>query len=198
MGQAADRAAELLGPLVTRDETGLVADLAAALVAGDEEMTLLLDRLGVAAYLAPAVAPGRWLPWLAGVAGARIAAGMSEAQQRAEVEMPTGWRRGRPATILAAVAPFLAPPRRVQLRERFNPESPGDAADHALLQVQASDVLPGMAAALTAAFHAALPVDVTGHVVITDQRIYADLPEVGDGEYDDIKDLGTYDDVLNP
>lgn len=77
------------------------------------------DLPGWAALLDPDLTPVWALPWLAQLVGVRLTVGASEAVQRAEVTTAAGWRRGRPASIVAAVQATLTGTKDVRIVERW-------------------------------------------------------------------------------
>lgn len=115
------RAYELAGPLHRRrggDE--LLFDLLEVLTEGDRPVWELAENPGMVEFLRPQTAPAKWLPWMARNVGARLTAGMSEQQQRLEVEHPSGYERGREDTIRAMVDGYLTGGRAVIFRPRFD------------------------------------------------------------------------------
>jgi hypothetical protein len=88
---------------------------------GQKGWTVLFD---------PDECPVQFLPYLAQYTGVRPVPEMDEAQLRAEIKAPTGWRRGQPETIRVAVPRTLKPvadeelmviirPRTLEVGEHF-------------------------------------------------------------------------------
>lgn len=65
------------------------------------------DMPGWAMAFHPDLTPAAWLPWLAQVNGTRLAPSLTEAEQRAAIRTPAGFRRGTPAALYTAVATRL-------------------------------------------------------------------------------------------
>jgi hypothetical protein len=63
-------------------------------------------------------APTVGLTWLAQFIGVAVTAGLSDAQQRAQIAAVGGWNRGTPATIAAAAGLYLTGNKTVIFRER--------------------------------------------------------------------------------
>lgn len=114
--------------------------------------------------------PAKWLPRLAERNGARLTGGMTEAQQRAEVNNPTGWRRTLPASILESATQYLAEDAVFLFRERTDPDTPGDQPAHVSLTLHEDDIADAdEAAAILASFEATIPIGMFGHLIITGQ-----------------------------
>jgi hypothetical protein len=64
-------------------------------------------------------APEKALPWLAQFVGVRIAAGLTDQQQRDWIAGTANWRRGTLAAMTAAVQATLSGSKQVIIRERF-------------------------------------------------------------------------------
>lgn len=67
------------------------------------------EQKGWAIIFDPANAPAEALPYLAQYVGVEITPEMDEAQIRAEIEQPTGWRRGQAEPLRTAVRRTLTP-----------------------------------------------------------------------------------------
>jgi hypothetical protein len=66
---------------------------------------LLREREGMKGWTLlfdPRICPGKWLPYLTQCVGVTPTPEMSEEQLRAEIQQPTGWRRGEPESIRIA------------------------------------------------------------------------------------------------
>lgn len=64
--------------------------------------------------------PSEALPWLAQLVGVRLTGGLSAADQRQQIKSLANWKRGTPAAIEAAPAPYLTGTKTVILRERYD------------------------------------------------------------------------------
>lgn len=172
----AQRAYEALEPIAGDDPASgwPLLRLLAAAGFGEVELWALAEDPGAAAWLAPQDAPAPWLPFVAQLVGARLTPTMSEQQQRDEISSPSGWRAGRPETIVAAAKRHMTGERRVTLRQRYDPAQGAgvDAPGHLLLIAHADDVLPGRQAVLEHDVLEAIPAWLIGHVVITASRDY--------------------------
>ena len=73
-------------------------------------------------------APSAALPWLGQFIGVAVTAGLSDAQQRAQIEAVGGWNRGTPATIAAAAGLYLTGNKSVIFRERDSIACPAEPA----------------------------------------------------------------------
>lgn len=73
--------------------------------------------------------PIKALPWLAQIAGVELDNTYTEAQKRDQVVTAAGWKRGRPAALMASIQPLLTGTKTVMYRERYNPSDP--TVDHA-------------------------------------------------------------------
>jgi hypothetical protein len=73
---------------------------------------------GWAVLLDPANCPAKGLPYLAQYVGAELTPEMDEAQQRAEIEEPTSWKRGQLPAIKLVGARGLTGTKRVIVRSR--------------------------------------------------------------------------------
>jgi hypothetical protein len=62
--------------------------------------------------------PVEGLPWLAQLNGTVLNTSLSESDQRAQILAAVGQKRGRPATIAAAIAPYLSGTKTVIMKER--------------------------------------------------------------------------------
>jgi hypothetical protein len=71
----------------------------------------------------PDTAPLYALPWTAQFVGVRYNSALSQADNIALIKEPTGWKRGSPQAIIAAIKPFLTGSKSVVLTERYT----GDA-----------------------------------------------------------------------
>lgn len=138
------------------------------------ELWQLAEDPGPRAFFDVDTVPAKWLPRLAERNGARLTGGMTEAQQRAEVNNPTGWRRTLPASILESALQYL-PDGLVSgvdflFRERTDPDTPGDQPAHVSLTLHEDDIADAdEAAAILAAFEATIPIGMFGHLILTDQ-----------------------------
>ena len=117
---AAQRAYDLLAPLARHDADSdwPLLRLLSALSKGEAPVWDLAEYPGAATFLAPAVAPVEWLPWLARIVGARLAAWMTETQQRFEIANPSGWRRAGIDDLQATIASHLTGRKLIIIRER--------------------------------------------------------------------------------
>jgi hypothetical protein len=77
-----------------------------------------LGQPGWAILLDPANCPAKALPYLAQYVGAVLTPEMDEAQQRAEIEEPTSWKRGQLPSIKLVGARGLTGTKRVIVRSR--------------------------------------------------------------------------------
>lgn len=118
----AERAYDLMAPLARRDATDgwPLLFLLDAFTLGEAPIWELVEDPGLDEFLQVDVAPAEWLPWLAAVVGARLAAAMTEAQRRLEIRHPSGYERGRPRTIAAMIDGHLTGQRAVIFREKFD------------------------------------------------------------------------------
>jgi hypothetical protein len=186
----AERAYEALDPIASNDPASgwPLLRLLAAAGFGEVELWALAEDPGAAAWLAPQSAPAAWLPFVAQLVGARLTPTMSEQQQRDEISSPSGWRAGRPETIVATARRHMTGDRRVTLRMRYDPALGAgvDAPGHLLLIAHADDVLPGHAAALERDVIEATPAWLIGHVSITASRDY-DAVKAQFPDYDAVK-----------
>jgi hypothetical protein len=76
------------------------------------------EQPGWAILLDPASCPAKALPYLAQYVGAVLTPEMDEAQQRAEIEEPTSWKRGQLPSIKLVGARGLTGTKRVIVRSR--------------------------------------------------------------------------------
>ncbi len=74
---------------------------------------------GWAIIMDPDGAPPEVLPWLAQFVGVEVTDEMDEAAIRAAIKLPSGFARGTPAALVAAVKPSLTPPQTVLVDERY-------------------------------------------------------------------------------
>lgn len=63
-------------------------------------------------------APSSALAWLAQFVGVQLQVGLSDAAQRARIQGTDGWRRGSPASMVAAAQQYLTGAKTVIMRER--------------------------------------------------------------------------------
>jgi hypothetical protein len=95
--------------------------------------------------------PSWAIAWLGQFIGSRFPPSLTdEAAQRAWVKDAAGWRRGRPASLVAAVQHTLTGQARVTIRARFDPTTPGDAPGHIQIKTYTADT-PNPAATEAAA-----------------------------------------------
>jgi hypothetical protein len=88
----------------------------------------------------PDTTPAWFLPFLAMRNGVRLVPeGLSEDQQRARVRSTDGLRRGTPEAIVGAARQHLTGLERVILRERTDPDNPGDAPYHYAVYTYSSE-----------------------------------------------------------
>lgn len=78
---------------------------------------------GWSGLLDPARAPAAALPWLGQFVGVRVTRGATSLAQRDEIVSAAGFRRGRPSSIVAAVAATLTGGRTVIVTERVGGEA---------------------------------------------------------------------------
>jgi len=115
----AERAYQLLGPLTRRDpSTGWpLLKLLAALGRADQPVWELAEDPGIGA-MTPENADTDWLPLLAQIVGARLSPAMPETEQRAEIDNPSGWRRGTVPYLTARIQQRLTDTKLVVFLER--------------------------------------------------------------------------------
>jgi len=123
---------------------------------------------GWSALLDPSRAPASALPYLAQFVGVRVTRGAASGQQREEIVNAAGFRRGRPASIVAAVAATLTGDRTVILTERVDGEA------YQLLVQTYTDQTPDAAAAEAAA-RAQKPAGIVLTFEVVDGQTYAQL-----------------------
>lgn len=150
------------------DEAGwLLLGLTEAALSPLDELWRLVEDPGPRGFFAVATVPAKWIPRTAERNGARLTGGMTEAEQRAEVDNPTGWRRTLPASIVEAATSFLPEDAVFLYRERTHPDLPGDQPAHMALTLHEDDVADGdEAAAILAAFTSRVPIGMFGHLLI--------------------------------
>lgn len=78
------------------------------------------DRPGWAVLFDPDEAPAEALPYLAQFPGATLTESMTEAERRAEIKNPSGWRRGTLPSMIQAIKRALTGSKIVLIEERFN------------------------------------------------------------------------------
>lgn len=173
----AEIAYELLRPLARRDPANgwLLLRLLSGFGAGTADAYAVLQDPGMAELLDPETAPAEWLPFIGKVVGARLTPGMTVEQQRAEAANPSGWTRGSVPAIAAAAYPFMRAPFRVRIRTRYDPAlgADVDAPDDLQVRLREDDVVDETLA--IRAVLAAIPWDLTGHVVVTNERDWDDV-----------------------
>lgn len=77
-----------------------------------------------ALFLDPDKCPAKWLPYLAQYVGVVPTPEMSEAQLRAEIKEPTGWRRGQPEALRVATRRTLRSVAGEELMVIIRPRTP--------------------------------------------------------------------------
>lgn len=85
--------------------------------------------------------PAWALPYLGQFVGVRIPASLTDTEeQRAWIRDAAGWRRGRPAALVAAVRYTLTGGKHVVLRKRFDPGDPlVDSSGHIQIKTYTSE-----------------------------------------------------------
>jgi hypothetical protein len=157
-------------PWRTRDEDSwLLLAFVEGVVGGLDEAWRLAEDPGPRGFFADPDIDAKWLPHMADRNGARLSESMTEAQRRAEVANPTGWRRTLPASIRDAALQYLPEGAAFLLRMRTNPDVPGDEPAHVSLTLHEDDIDPGELPAILAAFEATIPVGMFGHLIVTGQ-----------------------------
>ena len=116
---------------------------------------VLIDRLGGASSESDLADPDRadvaWLPWMAQLVGARLAAGMSVAEQRDAVKYASaGWRAGTRQAVADAVRSELTGTRFAQVYDH-SVVRPGDGGVWDVLIVTRGSETPDVPAVLAAA-----------------------------------------------
>lgn len=115
---------EALGWFTEKDEANdwaLLKFCAAWVGMLDPVYELAREREGRDAWailLDPDNCPAKGLPYLAQYVGVILTADMTEAQQRAEIKHPTGWRRGELESIVLAAQRTLTGTKRVIVHPR--------------------------------------------------------------------------------
>jgi hypothetical protein len=149
------------------DEDGwLLLGLIEATCSPLAELWELAEDPGPRAFFNVDTVSAKWLPRLAERNGARLTGGMTEAEQRAEIKNPTGWRRTLPDSIVEAATNFLPPGAWFLYRERTNPDVPGDQPAHMALSLRWDDVDPSEYDDILAAFIARIPIGMFGHLLM--------------------------------
>lgn len=102
----------------------------------------------------PADCPVEFLPWLAQWTGSTLTSGMTEAEMRAAITLPAGWRRGTLDALTQAVERTLTDSKTVHVDERY-----GDAAYQLRVRTLATETPD--AAATEAAVRSQKPIGIS-------------------------------------
>ena len=119
-----ERLRERTQPLAPNDEAygGAHRLLCAAIMSMLEEVGQLFDPPDpippAAPLVDPTLAPGWALPWVGQLVGVTVPPSATADQAREIIVGVSGWRRGTPSALRAAVIPFLTGSQMVWFRER--------------------------------------------------------------------------------
>ena len=140
------------------------------------------DRPGWAHTLMPDTAPVEYLEWLAQFVGVSWGTPPTEADQRLRIQTKEGQRRGRPATLLAAIQATLTGTKSVLITERYQ-----GSAWRLYVRTYTAET-PDQAATLRAILR-----QKPGGIVLTYEVISADSIDALPGTIDSLP--GTIDDL---
>lgn len=145
---------------------------------------------GWAAALDAGLAPEKWLPWLMQLTGVTNPGGLTGDELRDRIQRADGWRRGTPASMLAAAQRHLAGTRRVTFRER-------DGGDPYAVHVVTYTAETPDPAAAAAALAEQKPAGLILTHAVLDGWDYTELAgDYAGQDYDDLAgDFATYDDL---
>lgn len=174
--------------LLEPDEQSAVLDAYAwAMTAPVEDIaSLAFEDVPGSSLFDPFTCPTWALGFCAIAHGTGLQPGLDEAAQRVWIDSVKGWNRGRIGSLRDAIKTTLTGEQHVTIRERFNPDSPGDAPGHITAFIR-TDETPNEALT-TARAEAATLYSLILHLVVgagqpwgeaqlTDMRTWDDLQD---------------------